>query len=313
MKQKELAIFTLVTVTILAMFMVTVANPQMLRTQIFIRSNGNVEPASAPIQRNGDTYSFTGNAYAELVVEKGGVVIDGAGYTLHGPYNGTHESLWVIGGGSDQDAPGTFPGTGVDLGGDASGVTIMNLNIKNFSIGTYIWTKNNTFIGNSVSECIVGVLLSGSDNRIVRNYLAKNEVGLFFGTNEPSTVPLNLTVSHNSFQDNIMQLGGCLCKDDYNASEPIHTWDDGDEGNYWSNYNGTDANGDGIGDFAYVFDPQNHDRYPLMESPASPPAVTAPIPVFAEILILAVVLAVVVSIVVLRVRRKRKEIGQKGH
>jgi len=307
MQCSKLITTILIAALVLAVFMVSVAKSETLRQRVFIRSNGSVEPASAAIQQDGDRYAFTGDVYAELVVEKGDIILDGQGYTLHGPYNGTRENLWVLGEGSDQVSGGTqIPySIGVDLGGDASGLTIMNLNIKNFSIGTYIWTKNNTFIGNSVSECVVGVLLSGSENSVTKNYLEKNEVGLFFGSNEPGTVPLNLTVSHNSFERNVRQLGGCLCQDDYNASEPIHTWDDGREGNYWSSYDGTDMNGDGIGDTPYVFDPQNQDRYPLMTSLATPPTV-ASFPVYTTVLILIIVtVAVVVLGVAWRVRRKR--------
>ncbi len=43
-------------------------------------------------------------------------------------------------------------------------------------------------------------------------------------------------------------------------------WDDGypSGGNYWSDYKGVDANGDGIGDTPHVIDEYNKDRYPLM-------------------------------------------------
>jgi hypothetical protein len=35
-------------------------------------------------------------------------------------------------------------------------------------------------------------------------------------------------------------------------------------GNYWSNYNGTDADNNNIGDRPYVVTPKNIDNYPLM-------------------------------------------------
>jgi parallel beta-helix repeat protein len=45
-----------------------------------------------------------------------------------------------------------------------------------------------------------------------------------------------------------------------------NAWDDGfpSGGNYWSDYNGTDSDQDGIGDTAYVIDANNTDNYPLM-------------------------------------------------
>lgn len=45
-----------------------------------------------------------------------------------------------------------------------------------------------------------------------------------------------------------------------------HFWDNGVEGNYWSNYTGTDLNYDGIGDAAHVVYSRYGytDNYPLM-------------------------------------------------
>jgi len=41
-------------------------------------------------------------------------------------------------------------------------------------------------------------------------------------------------------------------------------WDNGVEGNYWSNYTGVDSNYDGIGDSWYNITQDNTDHYPLM-------------------------------------------------
>jgi len=48
------------------------------------------------------------------------------------------------------------------------------------------------------------------------------------------------------------------------VSNSTDYWDNGFEGNYWSDYNGTDSNQDGIGDTPYVIDASNIDHYPLM-------------------------------------------------
>ena len=44
----------------------------------------------------------------------------------------------------------------------------------------------------------------------------------------------------------------------------VEVWDNGSQGNYWSNYNGTDVNGDGIGDTPFLIDSRNSDNYTMM-------------------------------------------------
>ncbi len=285
----------------------TVAAKSVLQT-ILIRPDGSVYPDTAQIQISGNTYTFTDDINARIVVDRSDVVIDGAGYTLRGPYNGTKEDLWIIGNGPDQgsgNATVVSWTVGIDMAQPSiSRLVVRNLNIKNFSIGMYLWTPNNTVVGNSITETIIGILLSGAQNNIIRNYVAKNDYGLFFGQNGPGTVPENVTLSLNSFISNGKQLSGCVCKD-YNFTEAVHNWDSGEEGNFWSDYKGTDNNKDGIGDTPYVIDALNQDRYPLMQSAATSPTAAPRIPVEEITIIVAFAVIAIALTFLVRTRKHR--------
>jgi hypothetical protein len=147
-------------------------------------------------------------------------------------------------------------------------------------------------------------LLSGSNTTITDNYIAHNKQGLFFGFNEPSDIPTDIIISHNGFDGNIMQINGCLC-DEYPENEPPHAWDNGKVGNYWSDYDGSDANNDGFGDTPYFVDIQNQDRFPLMQNPVSflTPVTSTKIPVE---LILVIVLPTILVVAVLALRKRSR-------
>jgi hypothetical protein len=114
-----------------------------------------------------------------------------------------------------------------------------------------------------------------------------------------------------------------------------YIWDNGTIGNYWSDYNGTDQNNDGIGDVPYSFnafssmglgDIINIDNYPLMKPPvnieaildfpdeeepspyASPEPQPEPfptVPVLAAFVIVVVI--VVAGLLVYHMRRQRSQ------
>jgi len=303
---KKIVVAAIVFSLLVANLLFASANAQPPLQTIYIREDGSIDPPTAPIRRDGDLYTFTGDVFARLYVYRGNIIIDGAGYTLRGPYNGTATDIWIIGQGPDQLPNETLVPwvIGIDLGrADVNGLIIKNLNVKNFSIGMYLWTENNTVTGNAVSENIVGILLSGCNNTITRNYIGKNDMGIFFGVNQPGDEPLNITLTHNSFTDNDVHFSGCFCEG-YNTTETMHTWDDGEEGNYWSDYNGTDVDGDGVGDTPYVIDVQNQDRYPLTQIAATPP--TAPSKLSIEILVAAIALPIIIVAAVIAYRKRKR-------
>jgi hypothetical protein len=246
---------------------------QMTTQNIVILPDGSVTPQDAPIKQNGNTYILADDCYGTIRIQKSNIILDGAGHILMGPYNGSQTNVWVVGNGPEQSSDLVAEYIiGIDLGAKTvEGVTIQNFNVKNFSIGMYVWTKNNTIVCNAVSESILGILLSGSNTTIFDNYLENNRQGLFFGFNgEDQLIPSDVVIVHNSFVNNDVQINGCFCET-YPEDEEPHSWDNGRSGNYWSDYNGTDADGDSIGDTAYVVDLQNQDRYPLMQNPLTIP------------------------------------------
>ncbi len=305
-----LTISLLLIMTLVLLTTPAIGEESIIRQTILIQSDGSIYPANVPISINGNTYTLTADIYDPILIEKSNIFFDGNGHSLVGPLNETErkaEQIIGIGPNNETQVPYII---GIDIDDAVSGVTISNLNVHNFSIGTYIRSMNNTFSGNWISDNIVGVLLSGSANKITNNYIAGNEQGLFFGfesVDDVGNIPSDILISHNAFIGNIRQLSGCVCKE-YNLTEERHSWDDGREGNYWSDYTGTDANNDGIGDTPYVVDILNQDSFPLMQSPVSAPAnpESKELLFVTAIAVIVIVLVIASSATFLFLRSKKK-------
>ncbi len=316
MKNGEAAVSCILVVLLIGAFSTALANAETSLPTIRIKSDGSVDPASAPILSVGNTYVFTSDLSARgIVVEKPDVILDGAGFALRGPYDG-EQTLWIIGEGPNQTVTNETWSIGVDLlTNDVVGLTVRNLRIENFSIGMYLWAQNCTSNGNHITNTIVGILVSGSNSLITGNFFGNNKNGVFFGSNGAENIPEGIAVYNNSFVNNTRQLGGCICVD-YNLTETTHAWDNGSIGNFWSDYNGADENHDGFGDTPYNIDVLNEDRFPLMIGPGVSPT---PVPTGSAALnplldpttlahgALAVTVAVAVILTIVVVLRRRKD------
>lgn len=136
-------------------------------------------------------------------------------------------------------------------------ITVLGNDATDNSYGIYLAYSgpSNTIENNTISRNDWGVTLYGSSgNTFIGNTLSYNTYGV-----DPVTESNNNLLHHNNFVENIVEQ--VVWNPDL-----VNTWDDGypSGGNYWSDYTGTDSNGDGIGDTAYIIDPMNKDRYPLM-------------------------------------------------
>ena len=168
--------------TLLLISMLTLAfNIQPVKAEgtIYIRPHGTVDPLTAPIQRDEDIYTFTGNIYAEIVVERDNIVVDGAGYTLKGAGSGT----------------------GIDLS-NRSNVTIKNMEIKAFRIGIRLYESSiNSIYGNGITNNDwYGIILhESSNNSVYGNKIANNGSGirLWIKSSNNSVYGNNITANNH--------------------------------------------------------------------------------------------------------------------
>ncbi|NIO38544.1 hypothetical protein GTO27_12735, partial [Candidatus Bathyarchaeota archaeon] len=136
-------------------------------------------------------------------------------------------------------------------------------------------SNNNTVTTNTIFGCERGIRMEGSNHNVVkRNNVTDNHTGLAIGLGYNDTVTEN-TFSECLYGISLFKSGNDLIYHNnlINNQDQASTyrsydnsWDDGypSGGNYWSNYNGTDIDLDGIGDSRYIIDANNVDNHPLM-------------------------------------------------
>ena len=166
---------------------------------------------------------------------------------------------------------------GIDLH-YSSNNTLTNNALDNNYDGIWLASSsNNTLTGNNASNNnYYGIdLYYSSNNRLTGNTASNNsDIGIGLSRSSDNMLTGN-TASNNrdsgirigsSSNDNILYHND-LITNNLNAYDKSNSqWDSGTEGNYYSDYTGTDADSDGIGERSYpITGGSNVDHYPLME------------------------------------------------
>jgi nitrous oxidase accessory protein len=131
--------------------------------------------------------------------------------------------------------------------------------------GIQIWqnSNNNTIRENTITNCQDTAInfQYSNDNVIVGNNISLSGLGTSIYASNRNII------SNNNYVNNTSQFGAnewyYLT---WGGNRSVNTINE----NYWSNYNGTDSNGDGIGDTPYIIDEYNADHQPLIKPIAVP-------------------------------------------
>jgi parallel beta-helix repeat protein len=136
-------------------------------------------------------------------------------------------------------------------------------NTRNFIIEN-VFSKN----GKGIYCCV------SSYNKIIGNTFTENVGWAIEFEGGLSGGGTNSTIYHNYFIDNNKEVGFQVSMIGIWVGHDIlpfpNFWDDGERGNYWSDYtsrypNATEINGTGIGDTPFYINPNNIDHYPVMK------------------------------------------------
>lgn len=172
------------------------------------------------------------------------------------------------------------------IANNMTGIDLYNSMDNNIS-ENYVMTNHNGFgimlhdssenlvNGNNIVNNYFGVFLDNSlRNNISGNMIAHNWHGIEGLYSSLNTVTDNVIESNEQYGicldyswDNLFYHNNFLNNSCQAATYDYHnsTWNNTCEGNYWSDYKGTDSDGDGVGDTSYIIDSNYDTDYcPLM-------------------------------------------------
>lgn len=112
--------------------------------------------------------------------------------------------------------------------------------------------SNNTICKNRLTgPGLWGILMGSGSHNIFHDNLISN----YRGDHDGYGIAIGgygQVAEHNMFYRNILINNNKHVSTNWEVLGAGNLWDNGKEGNYWDDYNGTDRNGDGIGDVPYI-------------------------------------------------------------
>ena len=177
---------------------------------------------------------------------------------------------------------------GIYLSSSSNNVLMNNTALNNNHGIRLISSSNNSLRNNTASKnSVTSIFLSSSSNNVLMNNTAsENNYGSILLQDSSNNVLMNNTVLNNNYgirlissSNNRIFLNNFI--NNRNNVESVNSnniWNSEEKmtyiyngsiytnylGNYWSDYKGSDANNNGIGDASYIICP-DEDNYPLMK------------------------------------------------
>ena len=173
-KSRAIVAFTLILLcaTLLSAVCTQTINAQSQR-YIYINADGTINPSSAPIVQNGNTYTLLSDINGYIIITKSNITFNGNGYTIN-------QQARI------QDSSNAF---GIELS-HVFNVTVANATITN--TGNGIFAIQNPTAG-------IDVYYGGS-NTIIRNNIVNNYNALsMFESNHNIIIQNNFTNSNNPY------------------------------------------------------------------------------------------------------------------
>ena len=251
------------------------ANPIGGLPTIIIKSDGSIVPETPFIKQKGEVYTLTGDIQQEysITIQRSNMVFDGAGYSVN---------------------VSSYPAL-TNIGLSLEGVT--NVTVKDITVTGFSGGYSDRWLGDVVADNTTNSVFLRVATEVLRlensnfNMISESNISSDNSLRPPELSLLssnNNTITRNNIA-NSLSLGGynnTFFKNNFSIEQLIvngrNFWDNVSVGNYWSDYNGTDSDADGLGDTPYVIDENNQDNYPLMApfealpSPEPPPSESFP-------------------------------------